>query len=119
MNAEAVRAWVLHSVRLAREYEAKADWYQARGLITVAARETLRWELSVREWCAARLVHDIQWEPERADLRAWRDYLVAHARLQVRRYANEISGEEFQAAAGVIRRERDERVKLAKRRHSA
>lgn len=119
MNADEMRGWLLHSVRLSRDYEAKADWYVEHGLMTRQLREALRWELSVQEWCVSRLVHDIQWSPERADLRAWRDYMVAHARLQIRRYANEIGEEEFQAAAGLIRRERDERLRLAKRRQVA
>lgn len=119
MSVNEIRGWIAHGLRLARDYESKADWYVEHGLMTRRQREFARWELSMQEWCASRLVHDIQWSPERADLRAWRDYMVDQARLQVRRYASEISEEEFQTAAGVIRRERDDRLRLAKRRHAA
>lgn len=108
-----IEGWIRHSLNLARaRHDQQFDLAHPKGkpkphvgrIYDPALIARLRREVKLREFV---LNH---WR--RSDLldgsaRVWWVYVLAHARLQIRRYANEITDVEFLAACAQLRRERD------------
>lgn len=110
MDAE-VTGWIFHSLRLiharvqhlrdAHHPEVKAGTHRADDPAVI---RRLRYELRVVQFC---------WDHREAagsfqgSAAVWWAYMVAHARLQVKRYAGEMDNETFYEACAMLRLERD------------
>lgn len=94
-------------VQRCSEVAARSQVYVAHGQMTARQAHRVQWEDQVRRYILKQMArHGLAWRPERDDLRAWADYMVAHAVLEVRRLPQEA----FLAEAARLRQERDRRL---------
>lgn len=95
---EQLKEWLHHGVRLCRARLDKlpedADW---------RTRHALQQELAAREFVLQHLDNPML----QGAAAVWRDYMIAHAELQIKRYSRQISEDEFFKQTSALRRERD------------
>ena len=101
MVTEEEREWMQHALLLCAKRLKKWPNHEKR-----AKRERVRKELEARQDVLNNLEHDLNGQAA-----VWCAYMVRHARLQIRRYAWELSETEFQAACKDLRLERDQDLK--------
>ena len=92
MSAE-IKNWINHSLRLCRAAQKPAPWRNMA---------QLKRELAIREFVIANWNNTLT-----GSAAIWRTYMLNHAQLQIRRYADEITEKEFHEIAGKLLRERD------------
>lgn len=93
--------WMRHGLTLARDRLAHPQHGEDI--------QPIKLEVYAREFVLAHLGDELQ-----GGAAIWWDYIVAHARLQIKRYAYEISEQEFFEACKALRRQRDEDLSVSK-----
>lgn len=90
-----IKDWMLHSLALVRAQTRKpAEWRDM---------QALHREQTIMQF----VLQNLDVENMTGSATVWRDYMVAHARLQVARDRREIGEREFYAACAALIQERD------------
>lgn len=112
-SSDAIEEWMHHSLRLARaRYEQQFELAHAKGkekphagrIYDPALLNRLHREVKIREFV---LKHWRRGDLLDGSARVWWVYMLAHAKLQIRRDAGELGDTVFLTACAILRRERD------------
>lgn len=104
--------WMEHGLHLKQAVLAKAGHYLKAGLFTRRDVARLKRDIVLRQRVLACIYQRQSLDP--ADLTPreaiWRDYMLAHAALQIARYGGELHEDDHTAHCNAIRLHRDERM---------
>lgn len=102
-----VRGWMAHGTQLCRDRLDKFNPTRDSARL----RQWLVYELAARERVQAAMVRGMVGVLSVYD-QVWHWYMVEKAQLQVKRYGQRVSEDEFRSTSGWLRRERDSRLRM-------